>query len=95
MPGTRLGNGNKGMNETQPQGVQILIGEIKRNYNTAAIGQYRKHTPSIMRADWRHRLLLPKGAERPDRTGNRGTSRQAEAHSRHHLRQRHGSMCWA
>lgn len=48
----------------QSQGVQIATGEIKVNYNTIAIGQHQKCMSSVMKADWRYQLLLPKGAER-------------------------------
>lgn len=48
----------------QSQGVQIATREIKVNYNTTAIGLHQKYMSSVMKADWRYQLLLPKGAER-------------------------------
>ena len=52
MPGTRLENDNKRMQKTWPQGVEILIGEIKIHCDTTATGQYKKHMPNVIKEDW-------------------------------------------
>ena len=52
VPGTRLENDNKRMQKTWPQGVEILIGEIKIHCDTTATGQYKKHMPNVIKEDW-------------------------------------------